>query len=157
MILNPVSLSRKKNPNVKDWQVHTWTQFLQSGWLMTSVMVLVIFPIPESPNLISDLQICTLESNYTRDSKDSLQSFLFSIYIFLWFHILNEQNMDIEGLNQNSSRTKSMLDSYHLNVIDSVHGLWKLLEEFFQSLFQKVISIKNHSTWHFIIRKFNFC
>ena len=104
-------------------------------------MVLVIFPIPENPNLISDLQICTLESNYTRDSKDSLQSFLFSFYIFLWFHILNEQNMDIEGLNQNSNRTKSILDSYHSSVIDSMHGLWKLLEEFFQSLFQKVVSV----------------
>ena len=49
--------------------------------------------------------------------------------------------MDIEGLNQNSSRTKSILDSYHSSVIDSVHGLWKLLEEFFQSLFQKVVSV----------------
>ena len=49
--------------------------------------------------------------------------------------------MDIEGLNQNSSRTKSILDSYHSSVIDTVPGLWKLLEEFFQSLFQKVVSV----------------
>ena len=49
--------------------------------------------------------------------------------------------MDIQFFNQNSSRTKSLLDSYYSSVIDTVLGLSKSLEVFFQSLFQKVVSV----------------